>query len=452
MPVMLEKRHKVCNRQKNAENTKRTVSSTGALNGKSNGKRNKKSQKYKLRKHYVSMTSIIQLESEDINLNSLKRTDSDRSMCTKLPVLHTRSPTPLSLPPSRLANPLPQHLIPGAHERRKKLPILSAIKPENERSERERFMRANYNYNPLFLYRFPADLDILERMGKPSDKYMTQAILIMENAIDNYGTYEKFEEETGGKILGRSQIMAIIQQYLRRENLEREIGVNLSEEILSRGSMTRVRGKAMLNVRIINLRENWVEGLLRHEIGTHYLRTCNNKEYPWNNWKIRKDMGLMNFNPTEEGLASLHSVLFRKDPCLWRAALLYYTAYKAAFLSFKELFRDLGRFVSDPNVRWDYCIRAKRGQKDTSMSGAFCKDQVYLEGALQILKHRKILDFHLLVRLGKIAFEDINMLKDYTDVKNTRIPFFMEDLNTYHKLLDRIAEANALTDDVLREV
>ena len=80
-------------------------------------------------------------------------------------------------------------------------------------------------------------------------------------------------------------------------------------------------------------------------------------------------MNLKPANPTEEGLASLHSVLLRKDPSLWRIALLYYTAYQAAFLSLKELFRDLGKFVRDPCTRWDYCIRAKRGQIDTSQPG-----------------------------------------------------------------------------------
>ena len=95
----------------------------------------------------------------------------------------------------------------------------------------------------------------------------------------------------------------------------------------------------------------------------------NNRYHDWYNWKTRRDMNLKPINPTEEGLASLHSVLLRKDPSLWRAALLYYTAYQAAFLSLKELFRDLGRFVRDPYTRWDYCIRAKRGQGDTSQPG-----------------------------------------------------------------------------------
>lgn len=103
--------------------------------------------------------------------------------------------------------------------------------------------------------------------------------------------------------------------------------------------------------------------------GTHHLRSVNNRYQPWSNCKVRKDMGLRSMNPTEEGLASLHSVLFRKDPCLWRAAVLYYTVYKASQMSLKSLFKDLGQYVQDPNVRWDYCIRAKRGQTDTSRPG-----------------------------------------------------------------------------------
>lgn len=74
-------------------------------------------------------------------------------------------------------------------------------------------------------------------------------------------------------------------------------------------------------------------------------------------------------NPTEEGLASIHSVLFRRDPTLWRAALLYYTVYQASRLPFAQLFHSLGRFVQDPGTRWDYCVRAKRGQTDTSQPG-----------------------------------------------------------------------------------
>lgn len=478
MPVLSERR--IIESSENVSKTKLSLSLPQA-NQKKNTRKKKKGPRLKLRKQFVSFASIIEIEKEvednlkkslfelsmksSVNKSSKPR-QAEGSGGTKLPVLQ-KSPsvsngsfsissgpsnTPRSMSSYRVPLSLPASLQPGAFERRKKLPLLSAIKPDNEKSERERFIRANFNYNPLFIYRFPAEPELLSKLGTPSDKYLKQAVLIMENAIQKYGSYEIFEEETGGKILQRPNIMAMIQRYLKRENMENEIGINLSEELLSRGSMTRVKGKPMLNVRIVNLREFWVEGLLRHEIGTHYLRSMNNRYHDWYSWKVRRDMNLKPINPTEEGLASLHSVLLRKDPSLWRIALLYYTAYHAAFMSLKELFRDLGRFVRDPYTRWDYCIRAKRGQGDTSQPGGFCKDQVYLEGALQLLKNRKTIDFQMLVRLGKIAWEDIEKLEAIADLENTRIPFFMEDIKHYHSCLDKIVEANGLTDEVFEEV
>lgn len=163
--------------------------------------------------------------------------------------------------------------------------------------------------------------------------------------------------------------------------------------------MTVVNSRPTLTINISTAREHWLEGLLRHEIGgwlvtgtclyfaklnwccvfseqsmslptgTHYFRSINNCHQLWSNSVGRKKHNLKPLNPTEEGLASIHSVLFRKDPTLWRAALLYYTVYQASRMSFSQLFHNLGRFVQDPNTRWDYCVRAKRGQSDTAQPG-----------------------------------------------------------------------------------
>lgn len=94
-----------------------------------------------------------------------------------------------------------------------------------------------------------------------------QAVLIIENVLQKYGTYENFEERVAGKVLTRAQITNCIKRYLKAECLEDEVLVNLSEDMLSRGSMTRSKGRAVLNVRVVNMRENWLDGLLRHEIG-----------------------------------------------------------------------------------------------------------------------------------------------------------------------------------------
>ena len=88
------------------------------------------------------------------------------------------------------------------------------------------------------------------------------------------------------------------------------------------------------------------------------------------------------------------------------------------------------------------------------ISGSFCKDQVYLDGALQLLKRRKVLDFQLLVRLGKVAHEDVSRpaVTDMAQLHNTRIPWFMEDLVAYRRQLEHIANTNGLSDAVLANV
>lgn len=77
----------------------------------------------------------------------------------------------LSMPPVRTSG-VPSNIAGQPSDRRKKLPLLAAIKPENEKSERDRFMRAGFNYNPYFFYRCPVDEEAMERFNTPSDHYL----------------------------------------------------------------------------------------------------------------------------------------------------------------------------------------------------------------------------------------------------------------------------------------
>ena len=54
-----------------------------------------------------------------------------------------------------------------------------------------------------------------------------QAIHIMNEAIRQFGSYEEFEEQTGGRILSKSQIIALVRKYLKKEDLESEIQVSV---------------------------------------------------------------------------------------------------------------------------------------------------------------------------------------------------------------------------------
>uniref|UniRef100_A0A8C5MUZ5 Microtubule associated tyrosine carboxypeptidase 2 n=1 Tax=Leptobrachium leishanense TaxID=445787 RepID=A0A8C5MUZ5_9ANUR len=290
----------------------------------------------------------------------------------------------------------------------KKICILNAIKPSNVEKEKVKFFKSQFSYNPQFEYVNPALPSVLARNSQASERFLHQAIHIMQKAIEKYGNYERFEQATGGSLLPKSRIYHQVRKYMEKEGCQGEIVVHLTEDLLSRASMTFVNGRPTLTINLSAAREQWLEGILRHEIGTHYFRGMNNIRQPWSNGNGRKKYGLKTVNPTEEGLASIHSVLFRKDPYLWRAALLYYTVYQASCMSFSELFQDLRKFVMDPNTRWDYCVRAKRGWTDTSQPGCFSKDQVYLDGILRILRHRHTIDFHLLISMGKLSLTVID--------------------------------------------
>nr|XP_013803576.1 PREDICTED: uncharacterized protein KIAA0895 homolog [Apteryx mantelli mantelli] len=333
-----------------------------------------------------------------------------------------------------------------------KLCLLTAIKPSNVEKEKVKFFKSDFTYNPQFEYANPALPNVLAKHSQASDRFLKQSINIMERTLQKYGSYEKFEQATGGSLLTKSRIWNHVRKYMVKEGCLGEIVVHLTEDLLSRASMTVVNGRPTLTINISAAREHWLEGMLRHEIGTHYFRGINNNSQPWRNWNGRRKHGLKPINPTEEGLASIHSVLFRKDPFLWRAALLYYTVYQASQMSFSQLFQDVGKFVKDPNTRWDYCVRAKRGWTDTSQPGCFNKDQVYLDGILRILRYRESIDFHLLTALGKISYEDVDRLKELAVIENMRVPHFLQDHARYMEHLEKIMEVNELTDEELQDL
>uniref|UniRef100_A0AAA9SH42 Microtubule associated tyrosine carboxypeptidase 2 n=1 Tax=Bos taurus TaxID=9913 RepID=A0AAA9SH42_BOVIN len=324
--------------------------------------------------------------------------------------------------------PKPQPLLSRSFEKGddfsgKKFCILTAIKPTNLEKEKLRFFKSDYTYNPQFEYANPSLPSVLAKHSNASDRFLKQSINIMELTLQKYGSYEKFEQATGGSLLSKTRIWSHVRKYMMKEGCMGEIVVHLTEDLLSRASMTVVNGCPTLTINVSTAREHWLEGMLRHEIGTHYFRGINNLQQPWNSWTGRKKLELKPNNPTEEGL-----------------------------MSFCELFRDIGKFVKDPNTRWDYCVRAKRGWTDTSQPGCFSKDQVYLDGILQILRYRETIDFHLLTTLGKVSYEDVDRLKGLAVTENMRVPHFLQDHSRYMEHLEKIMEVNELTDRELKDL
>ncbi|XP_063284660.1 putative tyrosine carboxypeptidase MATCAP2 [Pelobates fuscus] len=327
---------------------------------------------------------------------------------------------------------------------------LKKIKPLNVQQEKKKFFNSDFRCNPHFAYVKLAPPSALAQSSQASDKFLEVAIDIIKQTLQKYGSYEKFEQVTGGSLLPKWQIYKEIRKYMEKEGCTGEIAVNLTEDILTHASIGNVKGHPKMAINVSMAREHWLKGTLRHEIGTHYFRKINNNEQHWRNSTSREKYGLKPEKQTEEGLATIHALLFDPNPSLCRVALLYYAIHRASSMSFSELFKDLKKYVKDPDTRWYYCLRAKRGLTDTSKPGCYNKDQVYLEGVLHLLRHRHAIDFQLLMAMGKVSYEDIGHLKSIARLMNPRIPEFLQDRKQYMECLENIMKFNHLTDAKLQ--
>ena len=153
------------------DNKNKLPKSPSFSNEKSRRKKRKKGANKHAKKLRVIIPNHYHLKNQSpVSDNELPKGVDSKSK--KLPTI------PSSCRLDELACPTPRHqqVLPEklACERRKKLPLLVAIKPENEKSEKERFMRANFNYNPFFLYRGAVDDDVMDKFRVPSDRYISQ--------------------------------------------------------------------------------------------------------------------------------------------------------------------------------------------------------------------------------------------------------------------------------------
>uniref|UniRef100_A0A8C5QLC9 KIAA0895 n=1 Tax=Leptobrachium leishanense TaxID=445787 RepID=A0A8C5QLC9_9ANUR len=329
-------------------------------------------------------------------------------------------------------------------------PHINSVTPSNLREEKMKFFKSQFTYNPQFQYSTPDPPSVPPEYRTASGEFLDLAIAIIEKTLKRYGSYERFQDNAGGRPLQEHEIATAVQRHLQKEGCSGEMKVCITKDTLCIASMAIVNGRGMLTINASTARERWLEGTLCHEIGTHYYRSMNNMKQPW--WQERKKYGMRPVNPTEEGFATLNTVLLRDQPYLCRAALLYYAAYKASSLSFSELFKDLSAYVKDPDTLWYICMKVKSGLTDTSQPGCNSKCQVYLQGVLQLLRYRQTIDFQLLMALGKISFEDVGRLKRIAVSKGARMPYFLRDKREYMRRLEHIMKVNGITDDALKKL
>jgi hypothetical protein len=116
----------------------------------------------------------------------------------------------------------------------------------------------------------------------------------------------------------------------------------------------------------------------------------------------------------------------------------------ASKMSFVDLFNDLEKYIDNPKRRWKCVVRVKRGMTDTGEPGGLYKDQVYLEGAIPILRERASIDF-IALYCGKLSLEDLKRPQIEKRIKKDNgliFPSFMTNMEEYNKTLDIIAKQN----------
>ncbi|XP_061620780.1 microtubule-associated tyrosine carboxypeptidase 1 isoform X8 [Phyllopteryx taeniolatus] len=228
--------------------------------------------------------------------------------------------------------------------------LLIALRPLNLEQEKQKFFQCDYKYEPQFEYAQPEPKSVLDKYSEGSGLFLEQAVGIMECVLKKFGSYENFEEVTGGTVLPKSQVWATVRKYLQKEGCVGEVVVRLSDELLSQAVMMVESCRPTLTINLAGARQHWLEGMLRHEIG------------------------------------------------------------------------------------------------------CFSKDQVYLDGILRILRHRRDIDFKMLTSLGKVSYEDVEKLRHLTVINNPRIPHFMRDQDRYLQHLEHIVAVNKVDDLTLQEL
>ncbi|XP_061671792.1 uncharacterized protein kiaa0895l isoform X3 [Syngnathoides biaculeatus] len=95
--------------------------------------------------------------------------------------------------------------------------LLVALRPVNLEQEKHKFFQCDYKYDPQFKYAQPEPKSVLDKYCEGSDFFLEQAVGIMECVLKKFGSYENFEEVTGGTVLPKSQVWATVRKYLQKE-------------------------------------------------------------------------------------------------------------------------------------------------------------------------------------------------------------------------------------------
>lgn len=316
--------------------------------------------------------------------------------------------------------------------------LITDLIPTNLNEEKEKFFENN-SYNPQFVYENETSDENLYQFGKPKKEFLKLSKDILDRTY--FGRNEHDLAMMEGPMVSQSYTDSAIKTFLSMHQLDKHYKITWSSSFISR---TTINFKTMKLKLPVDFRKEGLLGMLYHEIGTHALRNVNYEQQPW--FKRKKKFGFSSYLRTEEGLASLHSLLPHSYKSAFNSALRHFAVNCAQNYSFSETWNKLGKYVQDPERRWTVVIREKRGLTDTSKPGGFTKDLVYFEGMVETWLWLKKKNFDITnLYFGKIAKEDVKLALDLNPNFVPRLPsFFSLDKNKYANEINKIGEFNGL--------
>jgi hypothetical protein len=308
--------------------------------------------------------------------------------------------------------------------------IISRVNPLNLAEERAKFWQ-DHSYNPQFEYAKSFADDELYIWGKPQQKYFEYAhSMLAKHPVSQLS--EKLE------YVSQEEIETAITAFNQRYHLEEPITVEFTPNLVAK---CKIAGMTIHFLTPITYTRTKFEDLIRHELETHILRKINHLRQGWP-LALESEQ---NLRRTEEGLAGLHTHLFRQNKLFSRSFLTYVAAYTAQQASFAEVFQALKKLHVSDVTAWRIAVRTKRGLRDTSQPGGLTKDITYLEGA--VLVWQWLLDPQNDPRdlyLGRLGIASIAQHKAQATAVVLH-PEFLENRDVY---LDHIAEIGTINEFV----
>lgn len=317
--------------------------------------------------------------------------------------------------------------------------LVQDLTPINLEEEKQKFFDSDCKYNPQFKYNKLITINKLYKYGKPKPEVVELAKHLLEKAFHNR-TEEDIRKMEGEKI-NRQQAQKMIAQFLKENQIEDQVKVRWSEEFPGKASFFKDTLKLRLPVWH---REKEFLGTIYHELGTHALRRINYAQQPF--FKKKAQYGFKDYLRTEEGLASFHTLLAKKFKIDYTGALNYLACNLAQETSLSEVYSYVRQYLQDDERAWLYAYKVKRGLYDTSESGGFTKNIVYLEGMIQVWEYFQETNFDVKgLYLGKIDVGDVKEARSICSNMLNLPSFIQDNQKCYEQIILKIAGANLLT-------